>query len=74
MTINIAEKQIQFECHYPRTVDISPFQFEVSGVQSEPVIGVGKFDYKMTINTGYLGESTTVQISPNHGFSQISAE
>ena len=34
---------------------------------------MGKFDYKMQIEVGELGQQTKVQISPNHGFSQISA-
>ena len=38
-----------------------------------PAIGMGKFDYKMIIEVGDLGQQTRVQISPNHGFSQISA-
>ena len=38
-----------------------------------PAIGMGKFDYKMIIEVGNLGQQTKVQISPNHGFNQISA-
>lgn len=75
IVINISDQnEILFECHYPRNIEVASVEFEVSketGVM--PAIGMGKFDYKMTIEAGDLGQQTKVQISPNHGFSQISA-
>lgn len=63
-----------FECHYPRNIDVASIPFEVLNENgTKPAIGLGKFDYKMTIEAGYLGQKTKVHISPNHGFSQISA-
>ena len=74
IVINIAQNEILFECHYPRNIEVASRQFEVSSeTGSQPAIGIGKLDYKMVIQAGNLGQQTNVQISPNHGFSQISA-
>jgi len=73
--INFTENEILFECHYARNIEVAPLEFEViDESQPQPVIGFGKFDYKITTNGGSLGKTTEVQIEPNHGFNQISAK
>ena len=69
-----AEAEVQFECRYPRQIDIAEHQFDVStNFQPQPIINTGDLSYDLTVNVADVGDMSTITITPNHSIAGVVA-
>ena len=68
LIFSFAEENIEFQCHYARTVSTNSTIEVESTSQSQPIIGNGTLPYDIDVAVGDLGGTSVVTISPNHSF------
>ena len=73
--ISFGSNSLPLECHYERSVDVDDsFDVAAPPPSDTPIVNTGNLSYDMTVSVGgYVGGTTTITISPNHGLDQISA-
>ena len=69
-----ADKSITFKCTYPRSIEISDFEFDVDSIlQPNTTEMLGSLTYQLEVNPGNVGEMSTIIISPKHDLGNIVA-
>ena len=69
-----ADESITFNCIYPRSVEISDFEFGVDPIfQPNTTDKFGSLKYELEVNVGAVGEMSTMVISPKHDLGNIIA-
>ena len=72
--IQFADKSITFKCTYPRSVEISDFEFDVDPItQLNTTDKLGSLNYDLKMNVGDVGHMSTMVISPQHNLTNIVA-
>ena len=74
--ISFGSDSLSLECHYARSIDVDDsYSVAAPPPPDTPIINTGNLPYDMTVNVpGYVGGTTTITISPNHGLqNQIAA-
>jgi len=66
-SLNFAENSVVFQCRYDRSINVD--ESMTIDPDAQPEVGRGDLTYSMTITSGAVGGTTTVQITPNHNFS-----
>ena len=71
-----ADKSITFKCTYPRSIEISDFEFDIDSIlqpNTTEKLGSLSATYQLEVNAGNVGEMSTITISPNHDLDNIVA-
>ena len=69
-----SDESITFKCIYPRSIEISDFEFDVSPIQQLNTTEIlGSLSYDFQVNTGTVGQMSTIIISPKHDLTNIVA-
>ena len=69
-----AEQSITFRCSYPRSIEISDFDFDVNPVlQLNTTDKLGSLEYNFDVNVAEVGHMSSLIISPKHDISNIVA-
>ena len=67
-----AEQSITFRCSYPRSIEISDFDFDVNPVlQLNTTDKLGSLEYNFDVNVAEVGYMSSLIISPKHDISNI---
>ena len=67
-----ADNSISFKCTYPRSIEISDFEFDVDPISRPNTTEmIGSLTYQLDVNTGDVGELSTIIISPKHDLDNI---
>ena len=69
-----AQSSITFKCSYPRSIEISDYDFDVNPVlQQNTTEKLGSLDYNLDVNVAEVGYMSSLIISPKHDISNIVA-
>ena len=69
-----AESSITFKCSYPRSIEISDYDFDVNPVlQLNTTDKLGSLEYNLDVNVAEVGFMSSLIISPKHDISNIVA-
>ena len=72
--IQFADESITFKCTYPRSIEISDFEFDVDPIQQLNTTDMlGSLSYDLQVNVGAVGERSTLIISTKHGLTNLVA-
>ena len=69
-----ADESITFKCIYPRTIEISDYEFDVNTIPKlNTTDKLGSLEYDIEINVAEVGEMSKLIISPKHDLTDIVA-
>ena len=69
-----AESSITFKCSYPRSIEISDYDFDVNPVQQlNTTDQLGSLEYNLEINVAEVGKMSSLIISSKHDISDVVA-
>ena len=67
-----AASSITFKCSYPRSIEISDYDFDVNPIQQlNTTDQLGALEYNLDVNVAEVGKMSSLIISPKHDISDV---